>query len=132
MFSLICRFLKRKVERLVHIIVAMLWKLAIASATTLVGSAIATTVYSEGNDGRKVEAKHDQLLFVPRASSYMEIQDAVKKAEQLCLRLKEESGTPGLTISVTVDGKPVLNKGKQVLIASCYQFLQYLFRVWFG
>lgn len=86
----------------------MSWKFALTSAATVIGSAITTTVYLEEKNKQKT---HDQLRFLPIFSSNVTLEEAVKKTEQLCLRVKDESGTPGLVVSVTVDGKPVLNKG---------------------
>lgn len=93
------------------------WKIALTSAATVIASAITTTVSMDEKKKQKLENNHDQLIFIPATSGTTTLQEAIRKAEQLCLRVKDESGTPGLVVSVTVDGKPIFNRGKGVCIA---------------
>jgi len=66
----------------------------------VMASTIGTTVYLVACDGNPQNCSKGDAL-----------NDAIKKAEELCKKIKEESGSPGLVAGVSVDGTNVLNIG---------------------
>lgn len=51
------------------------------------------------------------LLAVSCREKRLSLDEAVRKSSDLCRRLKEESGSPGLVVAVSVDGVNVFEKG---------------------
>ena len=47
-----------------------------------------------------------------RKGSGISLEEAINRAEKLCHRVKEESGSPGLVVGVSIDGKTVFKIGK--------------------
>ena len=70
----------------------------------VIASTIGTTVYIVSCDGNPIH--HGTKDYT--------LNDAIKKTEELCKRVKEESGSPGLVAGVSVDGINVLNLGAQL------------------
>ena len=46
-----------------------------------------------------------------RRTRKISFEEATRRAEDLCQQVKDESGSPGLVVSVTVDGVNVFSKG---------------------
>ena len=77
----------------------------------VMASTIGTTVYLVACDGNPQNCSKGDAL-----------NDAIKKAEDLCKKIKEESGSPGLVAGVSVDGTNVLNIGTQLMFSFTYHF----------
>ena len=80
----------------------------------VVASTIGTTVYFVSCDANspETELKDDSL---PVRSKEHSLNYAIKKAEELCQRAKDESGSPGLVVGVSVDGVNLFNLGARLL-----------------
>ena len=82
-----------------------LFKLSLAAAAV---STIGSQIYPNGNNKKKEELT--DLSFNVNKNKTL-LAEAIKNTEKLCERVKNESGTPGLVISVSVDGVPVYSNG---------------------
>lgn len=90
-------------------------KLLSITAGALIASAFGTTVYLS-NDSVKSPIKQGKSVSLPTVKiAQISLEEAVLKADELCQRVKDESGSPGLVVSVTVDGVLVYSKGNNDL-----------------
>ena len=77
-------------------------KVSLAAAATLVASAFGSTIYLES-------AKKE--VVTPNKPQCITLNEAVEVADKLCEQVKNESGTPGLVVSVSIDGIPAYQRG---------------------
>ncbi len=87
-------------------------KVSLATAATLVASAFGSTIYLES-------AKKDEYFTTSKLQG-ITLNKAVEVADKLCEQVKNESGTPGLVVSVSIDGIPVYQRGwMKIFISVC-------------
>ncbi len=86
-------------------------KLLSITAGALIASAFGTTVYMSADSNKSSICEEKKVSLPTPKIAQISLEEAVAKANELCQRVKEESGSPGLVISVTVDGKSVYSKG---------------------
>ena len=80
------------------------WTFKVSLATaTLVASTFGSTVY--------LESAKKSKAFASRKVKSITLNEAVEAADKLCEQVKNESGTPGLVVSVSIDGIPAYQKG---------------------
>ena len=65
-------------------------------------TAVGTTIYLEGKKKSVLLTGKDEKIT---------LSDAIQVADKLCEQVKNESGSPGLVVAVSVDGIPVYQKG---------------------
>ena len=86
-------------------------KLLSITAGALIASAFGTKVYMSADSNKSSICEEKNVSLPTPKIAQISLEEAVAKANELCQRVKDESGSPGLVISVTVDGKPVYSKG---------------------
>ena len=69
---------------------------------SLAVTAVGTTIYLEGKKKSVLLTGKDEKIT---------LSDAIQVADKLCEQVKNESGSPGLVVAVSVDGIPVYQKG---------------------
>ncbi|XP_060083887.1 serine beta-lactamase-like protein LACTB, mitochondrial [Ylistrum balloti] len=62
-------------------------------------------------DDRKQDDLEDKITGLERESHSLTIEEAIIRSRDLAKRIKDESGSPGLAVSVSVNGKEVWNEG---------------------
>lgn len=77
-------------------------KVSLVTATLAV-SACGTTIYLDSSKQIGITSPTD-----PKKITWSK---AIQAVDKLCEQVKNESGTPGLVVSVSVDGLPVYQKG---------------------
>lgn len=80
----------------------------VKSAAAFLTAAIGAVYLNEKNTFT-VDA--DKASKSDKKEAAISLQDAIERAKLLCQRVKEESGSPGLSVSVTINGVPVFSKG---------------------
>ena len=84
------------------------------AARAVVGAAFAgaalfgSAVYSAQSEK---DLGTQNLPELRRTRKKISFEEATRRAEDLCQQVKDESGSPGLVVSVTVDGVNVFSKG---------------------
>jgi len=79
----------------------MAYRILFRVTSGLMASTIGTSVYLVSCDGNSPEYGKSKIT----------LDEALRKTQELCQRIKEESGSPGLVAGVSVDGINVLNIG---------------------
>ena len=69
---------------------------------SLAVTAVGTTIYLEGKKKSVLLTGKDEKIT---------LSDAIQVADKLCEQVKNESGSPGLVVAVSVDGIPIYQKG---------------------
>lgn len=96
-----------------------------SSFTAVIASVLGTTVYfSTKRAALQEKSIQQEREGVKVNKNGISLDEAIRKAEDLCLKIKEISGAPGLVVGVSIDGKLVYNKG--MLFDCQYFFPQYL------
>lgn len=78
---------------------------------SLAASAALTLVGTTALNNRNKERITDDVFKTKLGCKKISLEEAIQHADKLCERVKNESGTPGLVISVSVDSHPVYQKG---------------------
>ena len=99
----------------------MVKKILVTTVGALVASALGSTVYLSGDSNKKdvSENNFQKEEYFNSGKSFssapklglISLEEAIQKADDLCQQVKDESGSPGLLISVSIDGHPIYSKG---------------------
>lgn len=84
------------------------------------------TAPGEPNNVRRLSAYRDEFCDVKKYEYVENLNNSIAKAQDICERVKNENGLPGLVISVTVNGKLIWEKGRHFLflLHICAQRIQ--------
>lgn len=93
-------------------------KVSLATAATLVASAFGSTIYLES-------AKTNECFTLSKPQG-ITLNEAVEVADKLCEQVKNESGIPGLVVSVSIDGIPAYQRGWMKIYNSVYVIINLL------
>ena len=92
-----------------------------SSLAALLASAVGTTAYLlekkssvslEGKSYTSIESIRS--LEINKQQSEITLQEAITRAKELCKNVKEVSGSPGLVVAVSLNGKLVFSTGRQI------------------